>query len=462
MHKDPVEYLIKLAEVSDNLGKFQVADTLTELITSKSFVRTAQYCGVIGYVLNQRRFLESCIRTKGASSDIDSMHSVIMGCLKDYQDKQSNYYGDSISKYASVSAERQIDELFRVGVEQHKMLPYDIAEKLIADIYSNNDIHGDISNLHNSWDIIRHAELHTHPDFAELGDMVAFTKEAGFWDTLKSVGKGLGKAWDAGRFYMQYAGVIKAARNSLNTISYNFNEIDNQMQTLANDPNLAAAMRTKKQNYAQFLSGGWKSQDFRTLYQTVQQIGQAIPGNPQVETLLTDLQTIQENVSILNGYMQQMSEAGRVSNNPQAVKLIQNMTTFMRQLNAKPFDEGAINNLHELITQFSQVLQNKQPGMIQSPQQGADQLGAQPQPDPAAGGGGGGAPPAAPAPAGGGNAVASALQTYLLDPKNSAVTAKLSDPQVQGALDMLLGVGLPGEVNFIIQQLKHYSQPQNP
>jgi len=94
-------HLLELANKLDKEDNIICANAVDSLLSSNSLVKTAQYVGVIGYVLKQNRAMCNCIRKKRASQD-GSMQEVILDCLKEYQDGQDYHNTDWTSKYAQV------------------------------------------------------------------------------------------------------------------------------------------------------------------------------------------------------------------------------------------------------------------------------------------------------------------------------------------------------------------------
>lgn len=97
-------HLEQLANQLDREDEIICANSVESLLASNSLVKTAQYVGVIGYVLKQNRAMCNCIRKKRVASE-GSMQDVILECLKEYQDGQDYHDTNWTSKYAQVISE---------------------------------------------------------------------------------------------------------------------------------------------------------------------------------------------------------------------------------------------------------------------------------------------------------------------------------------------------------------------
>lgn len=99
------DYLVELADKLDAQGKKEAANAVDDVIQAGSLSKLAQYVGVIGYALKQNRAMSNCIRKKRVSSKAP-MQSVVLDCLKEYQDGQSYDDNEWASKYAQVVQQR--------------------------------------------------------------------------------------------------------------------------------------------------------------------------------------------------------------------------------------------------------------------------------------------------------------------------------------------------------------------
>lgn len=96
------EQLIDLSDRLDKKGKTSCANAVDNIIKSASLEKVAQYVGVIGYVLKQHRAMGNCIRKKRASSD-SPMQTIVLECLKEYQDGQQYSNTEWAAKYAQLA-----------------------------------------------------------------------------------------------------------------------------------------------------------------------------------------------------------------------------------------------------------------------------------------------------------------------------------------------------------------------
>jgi len=237
------EKLLKLAEIADFHGKFDVADAITDnLIRSNSFTKIAQYVGVLNYVMKNTRCINNCVRQKRVSSN-ESMQQITMECLKEYQDSVSNLYDtDFISKYASSASKHQIDQLFSVGISKYKMVPDVVADKLILDIKKANNLDSDLENFYNTLDKIKEASLHTHPEFSDLYDLDNLIKEAGLFDSIGkgigAIGRGIGKAFNAGSYFLFQKQKIDALRSNINQLNMLATQAYQAIQNLLANPRI--------------------------------------------------------------------------------------------------------------------------------------------------------------------------------------------------------------------------------
>jgi len=125
---DVTSHLVNLSNALDKEGAKEVADLVDNLLISTgSLQKTAQYVGVIGYVLRQNRAMANCIRKK--RRDIEGpMQDVVLGCLKEYQ--TSTHYQDNewVSKYAQTieALPLEFDDVllaFTNSVAEHNDIP---------------------------------------------------------------------------------------------------------------------------------------------------------------------------------------------------------------------------------------------------------------------------------------------------------------------------------------------------
>lgn len=95
------QHLVELSDRIDKDGKLACADAVDELVKTASLDKLAQYVGVIGYVLKQNRAMGNCIRKKRVASG-EPMQTIVLECLKEYQDGQQYQDNEWASKYAQV------------------------------------------------------------------------------------------------------------------------------------------------------------------------------------------------------------------------------------------------------------------------------------------------------------------------------------------------------------------------
>ncbi len=189
-------HLEQFANQLDHEDEIICANAVESLLTSNSLVKTAQYVGVIGYVLKQNRAMCNCIRKKRVASD-SSMQEVILQCLKEYQDGQDYHDTNWTSKYAQVISENpktfdtaHLNFLYNLGGEFSEHID---KVRHVAQILQNNKKENKLISQ-----ILSHAEqlgqiLKKEANSSRPFKLAVVPQEKGklrrFWDYLRGHGE---------------------------------------------------------------------------------------------------------------------------------------------------------------------------------------------------------------------------------------------------------------------------------
>lgn len=131
------EQIIKLADQLDNDDKIVCADLIdNNLVKTASLEKVSQYVGVIGYFLQQTRAMQNCLRKKRVAQS-GPMQTVVMDCLKEYQDS-NNYQFDQMSDWTAKYAKL-------LDIDSRNFKTAHLA--IIAEAFDKNDIAEHYDNL---------------------------------------------------------------------------------------------------------------------------------------------------------------------------------------------------------------------------------------------------------------------------------------------------------------------------
>ena len=180
--------LIKLADHLDKNKLVKCANEIDDILESRSLHKTAQYVGVIGYVLKQNRAMMNCIRKKRTASN-DPMQKIVLGCLQEYQDGQDYHNTEWTKKYAEVVKRfpgkikiSHIDFITSLGINQKIEIHTDKLMKAASTLSSNgitdSSIHKVLNHLSMLLSIV-HKEADSKKKPLKLSAVPA---ERGWWD----------------------------------------------------------------------------------------------------------------------------------------------------------------------------------------------------------------------------------------------------------------------------------------
>ena len=167
-----LEAIVKVANRLDSEGLTEVVDKIDKSASSLITLKEAQYVGVQGYWVRQKRCMDNCYRTKRAETDLSSQE-IVFECLSEYDDSLKGDEDFSWAKYASEDDNNQI----KTASKELSVISEDIAKE--AKSLQELAIDLKVAGNHNATELYKIA--------SEL------EKEAGIGDMLGGAAKGVGK-----------------------------------------------------------------------------------------------------------------------------------------------------------------------------------------------------------------------------------------------------------------------------
>ncbi len=208
--KNTNENLAEIASEVELKGMVKSASIIRDAEQVMSKLKTAQYVGVQGYWIRNRRCWDNCYRQKRTMKPKTPAQEVWMECWDEYR-KSINNNESGWEKYAekdktiklSFKGDKKKDELFSSKVEEKTKKGFSTPEAIYATIEEESQKYKD-EVLNSASALMTLAETLNNNDMKELGDRLAnistdMLKEAGIWQGIKNIGKGISDAWGGGK-----------------------------------------------------------------------------------------------------------------------------------------------------------------------------------------------------------------------------------------------------------------------
>ena len=218
-----------LTKVAMGLGKKQLvksAAIVRDSIVALERLKFAQYNGVQGYWLRNRRCWDNCYRHKRATQPDSSAQEVWMSCWEEYkksiQDNESGW-----EKYAVEEDKGKLLVNAKIEEEWNKNFVDEVEQKAESGLTTAEAIYDTIDEqskkyqdkvIEASSNLMTLAEALDRNGYRELGEEIVnlsteMLKEAQVWEGIKNFGKGV-KNWWSRNF-----GGLKSIINSLKTLN---------------------------------------------------------------------------------------------------------------------------------------------------------------------------------------------------------------------------------------------------
>ena len=296
MSKNTIQELVELANTLDLIGLTKLADSVDATAKTISNIKTAQYLGIQGYWIRNRRCWENCYRQKRATNKAMAAQEVWVECQKEYEKSINDDYS-GWEKYADEDADfiktasdskvkpyiklakNNLNKSVQIKVANGEELPVAIFKTIDNNIekYNNGllDCADKLADIAVELDKNGYTGLSAH--IATINSELI--KEAGIGDFFRGIGN-MGK----GIANWSRAGSV---RNQTNAI---LQALNSTMQEIQANPNSA------KQGISNFLQS--TQQPLTQISQTISKISDPAKKTNQqqlLKSLETSLQTLGKN-----------------------------------------------------------------------------------------------------------------------------------------------------------------------
>ncbi|MHA1469098.1 MAG: hypothetical protein ACTSSP_00905 [Candidatus Asgardarchaeia archaeon] len=207
-------------------GMKKSAEVVKDAHRALANLKIAQYVGVQGYWLRNRRCWDNCYRSKRTTKPETPAQEVWMECWEEYKNSINNdksgweKYATKEKKKIKLSEkeEKGWNKLFITKIEGRVKEGLTTPQAIYATIEEESKKHTDLI-VESSANLTNLAESLKENGYTELGDKLAdisigLLKEAGLWDTVKDVGKGISN-W-VGNLVARKGTLIKKLQNLAN------------------------------------------------------------------------------------------------------------------------------------------------------------------------------------------------------------------------------------------------------
>ncbi len=212
----PIRGIDKMENINDSLTEMGAALKVKGLVKSASVIKnadevlkslkTAQYVGVQGYWLRNRRCWDNCYRQKRTTQPETPAQEVWMQCWDEYREAINNPKS-GWEKYAkrnenikiSAKEEDRLNKEFASKVSKKIKVGMSTPEAVYTIIEKEKDIQKD-KMLESSAQLMELADTLSSGGMVSIGEKLAgissnMLKEAGFGNLMKGVGKGISDMW---------------------------------------------------------------------------------------------------------------------------------------------------------------------------------------------------------------------------------------------------------------------------
>ncbi len=204
------ENLTEVAAEIENKGMTKSASVVRDAGKIMDDLKTAQYVGVQGYWIRNRRCWDNCYRQKRTTQPGTPAQEVWMECWDEYRESINNN-NSGWEKYAkkdeniklSSKDEKEWNTLFASKVDKKVKDGFTTPEAIYATIEEESKRYND-NVLDSSSKLMVLAEALKDNDMTGLGDKLAKVSadmlvEAGLWQGVKNIGRGIADMWGGGK-----------------------------------------------------------------------------------------------------------------------------------------------------------------------------------------------------------------------------------------------------------------------
>lgn len=349
---DITNYLVELADQLDKQKLYSAANAVDKLIKTSSLNKVAQYVGAIGYILKNERAMQGCIRKKRTSEPKStSMQSVIMGCLKEYQDGQ---------KYDDTEWHKKYAEVIKVEPSLYKHAASSLAN-VTAEV---NDIETHVDNLISAADVLAEAgkdDPFIISTLAELADVTEKLEKVAapfeqksrwynkLWDWIRNKPGLKDVAVKIGNFRKELGQI----RNAVSQALLAKRTIDHSLQVLVRK-NPALQPKVDEYNKLDFQNPQLVQQVLDDVIATAG----SVPGLQQNANKLVGQLTAVQRVNNLPKLINELEQENRIVNDPsqRSLQAVYEMGQLVNSVIANPMEIQLFDQLTNSVMQLNQAI----------------------------------------------------------------------------------------------------------
>lgn len=367
------EYLIKLADMCDQMGHKEIADEMDNLIRTGSFLKVSQYVGTVGYILKNQRAMANCLRKKRVASD-ESMQNVVMECLKEYQDGQRYDDEEWIGKYASLDSKQYVDSFLKTAIVNGVDINT-ATRKLIEKLSNDNDLSEDYDNMNKVADLIKSAGLQDREEFVF------------FSNVLNKLAAGeMGKAVNWLRYRMpSMPGGAGSFSSQVKNIQSNLQKLQNYQRVLNQNLSMFVPSSTVSQKDLSNLHSAITQGNFNYIAQALASFQNASKNNPAIlkhtNNSIKLLQSVINTVKLISTGLAPLMQNSRARKS--AGNYINQANEILTNLSKNPLNQQNVSGLSTALHNMDMALQKSMvntPQPAQAPQQAPQAQQGVPQP----------------------------------------------------------------------------------
>jgi hypothetical protein len=201
--KNNGDNLVKISYDMEEKGMFKSASIVKEVDELFKNMKTAQYVGVQGYWLRNRRCWDNCYRHKRTTQPKTPAQEVWTECWDEYRESINNdksgwekYASSEENSKIDKKEEKELNKIFSSKIGEKQKNGFSLPESIYATIEeeSQNNMN---EILDNSTNLMNLAEYLNNNNMKEFGKRIAnstekILKEAGLWDAITAPARG---AW---------------------------------------------------------------------------------------------------------------------------------------------------------------------------------------------------------------------------------------------------------------------------
>jgi hypothetical protein len=200
--------IMKLAQEIEDKGMLKTASIVRDAYKSLETLKTAQYVGAQGYWIRNRRCWDNCYRQKRTTEPNKAAQEVWTDCWEEYNksinDNESGWekYASGEKKKISSKDEKKWNKHFKTKTNEKIKSGLSLPESIYASLDECYDkYHNDV--MDSSLRLLEVAEVMEENGMTNFGHSLAeisndMVKEAGIWQGIKNVGKGISNMWNGG------------------------------------------------------------------------------------------------------------------------------------------------------------------------------------------------------------------------------------------------------------------------